>query len=502
MMQSSTDHNLLFGVLALQADLLDAARFAEACSAWAGRKAIPLADLLVERGWITREDKAAIEHLVELKLKKHSGDVQASLAAVAGVEVQHALSDMPDPDIQHSLAGLPQCGSHLLLATIAYKPVGRERYILSRLHAKGGIGQVWLARDTDLNRNVALKELRADRSGQPEAWARFAEEARITGQLEHPGIVPVYELVRPGGAGAGFYTMRFVGGRTLNQAIKAYHQKLASRSASPLDLRELLGVFVAVCNAVAYAHSRGVLHRDLKGQNVMLGDFGEVIVLDWGLAKALNQREGAAQGVVTGADDGRAETLQGQILGTPAYMSPEQAAGRHDELTIASDVYSLGAILYEILTGQPPFTGSDTQELLNRVMYEAPVQPRARVTGVPAALEAICLKALGKQPPERYATAAALADDVRHWQADEPVTAYREALPTHLARWGRRHRPVVAAAAALLVATVAGLALGTVLLGRANVQIEYQREEARAQRDLAQAGFRKAARPWTTISPR
>jgi serine/threonine-protein kinase len=513
MSREVTDGNLLFGVLALQADFLDAGRFAEACSAWAARKDTSLAALLLERGWITALDKAAVDYLVQRKLAKHSGDVQASLAEAAGPEAQHVLASLDDVDIQQSLADLPRHAEVGSPSTIAYEPVGRERYQVKRLHARGGIGQVWLACDNDLGRDVALKELRPDRM-TPAILARFVDEARITGQLEHPGIVPVYELVQPSEGDKPFYTMRFVAGRTLTQTINSYHQKRIAGDTGPLELRQLLDGFVAVCNAVAYAHSRGVLHRDLKGQNVMLGDFGEVMVLDWGLAKKLklsqrqpttmedegrspppeNDANSAPGGAARVDTDGRNETVQGQVLGTPAYMSPEQAAGRHAELGSATDVYSLGAILYEILTGQPPFTAKDSQELLDKVIHEAPIRPRALVSSVPGALEAVCMKALSKLPAERYATATALAHDVRHWQADESVTAYAEPIVTRLGRWGRRHRSLMAAVAGLLLATVAGLSLGNFLLGRANAQIETERETARTQRDLARTNFRLARR--------
>jgi serine/threonine protein kinase len=164
------------------------------------------------------------------------------------------------------------------------------RYVRTRLHAEGGIGQVWLAHDENLGRDVALKELRCDRDENPAAVARFLAEARITGQLEHPGIVPVYELVEPKD-GPPCYAMRFVGGRTLADAIQDYHHKRQAGQTGPLDLRALLGAFVGVANAVGYAHSRGVLHRDLKPQNVALGEYGEVVVLDWGLAKVLGRAE-------------------------------------------------------------------------------------------------------------------------------------------------------------------------------------------------------------------
>src|SRR5262249_54698447 len=190
---------------------LDAARFAEACSAWSARKDTPLADLLVQRGWLTAEERGHVEFLLLRKLKKHGGDARASLAEATTDPVRHSLASVADPDVQQSLAELPTPGSPPPGSTTAHPPQGRGRYTLTRLHAQGGIGQVWLARDADLGRDVALKELRPERQGQPAARARFLEEARVTGQLEHPGIVPVHELVRPAD-GQPFYTMRMVRG--------------------------------------------------------------------------------------------------------------------------------------------------------------------------------------------------------------------------------------------------------------------------------------------------
>src|SRR5262249_48959945 len=173
-------------------------------------------------------------------------------------------------------------------------PTLGRRYTLTRLHATGGIGRVWLAYDSDLDREVALKELRPERTEDRGFADRFLHEARITGQLEHPSIVPVYELTRRPEDGQPFSTTRFIRGRPLTDAIRAYHDKRAGGCAEPLERVALLNAFVATCNAVAYAHSRGVIHRDLKGQNVVLGDFGEVVVLDWGFAKVLGGADDSA----------------------------------------------------------------------------------------------------------------------------------------------------------------------------------------------------------------
>jgi PAS domain S-box-containing protein len=415
-----TDRNLLFGVLAMQADLIDPQQFIEACLLWTSRKDVLLADLLVERGWILPDDKAHVDYLLGRKLAKHGGDPRASLAAIPD-DVKRSLATVDDDDIQRSLAGVPLASAPQLVATVDHVAGPRERYTRLRLHATGGIGRVWLAHDSELARDVALKELRPERAEHPGHSVRFLQEAQITGQLEHPGIIPVYELIRARDGRQPFYTMRFVKGRTLSEAARAYHDKRLAGQAEPLGLPALLNAFVTVCNTVAYAHARGVIHRDLKGQNVILGDFGEVVVLDWGLAKVVGRPEGEspAPSVVlneAGADSGY--TMQGQALGTPAYMAPEQAAGRLDLIDRRTDVYGLGAILYEILTGTPPFTGDSTEEVLRKVREEAPAPPRQLWPEVPPRLEAVCLQSLAKRPEDRCAIAGELAQQVQHWLAE------------------------------------------------------------------------------------
>lgn len=442
MAQPDTDLNVLFGVLAVQAGLVDAGRFARAWAEWAAAPERPLADVLVERGLLTTEDRSLVNRL--LARRAPPGDGLDGESAAVGPESKARQGRPP---------------------TTVYRPGTRSRYALTRLYARGGLGQVWLARDEDLGREVALKELRPDRADDAALWARFLEEARITGQLEHPGVVPVYELGRGDSDGQPFYTMRFVRGRSLDAAVKEYHGRRARRRAGPLEFRELLGDFIGVCNAVAYAHSRRVIHRDLKPQNVILGEFGEVVVLDWGVAKDLGSGEGITKvlPVEPLPEAAPGQTVPGEILGTPAYMSPEQAEGRHDLLDERTDVYSLGAVLYEILTGSPPFSGKDTREILRRVVVQPPVPPSQRVAGAPRPLEAVCLKALAKPPEDRYGSAKELAQEIRRWLADEPVAAYREPPPARAARWMRRHRALAPAAYGavlvfLLIQTVASLA--------------------------------------------
>jgi PAS domain S-box-containing protein len=417
-----TDRNLLFGVLALQADLIDTSQFVEACSVWATRKSVHLADVLMDRGWILPGDKEHLEYLLERKLKKHHGDFKASLATVDD-NVKRSLAALGDAEIDRSLTELPQPDDRVLTMTVEHVPEPHERYARKRLHATGGIGRIWYAHDRELGRGVALKELRPERADNAALWNRFLKEARITGQLEHPGIVPVYELARRPDNAQPFYTMRFVKGRTLSEATRSYHTKRALGQSEPLEFLTLLNAFVTVCNTVGYAHSRGVLHRDLKGQNVILGDFGEVVLLDWGLAKLVDQRDANSDTpsiVLDQSDSSEVDLTQhGQAIGTPAYMAPEQAAGQLDQIDERTDIYGLGAILYEILTGQAPFAGSDTREVLRRVQELEPPSPRQLCPDVPPPLEAACLRALAKQATNRHSAAIELAQDVQSWQEVE-----------------------------------------------------------------------------------
>jgi serine/threonine protein kinase/tetratricopeptide (TPR) repeat protein len=337
------------------------------------------------------------------------------------------------------------------------------RFTILSHHAAGGLGRVHLARDEQLRRTVALKEIRPDRADDPRIRQRFLAEAEITGQLEHPGIVPIYALEKDV-AGRPIYAMRFIQGKQLGEAIKAYH-----REPNSLKLRELLQRFVSVCQTLAYAHSRGVIHRDLKPANVMLGDYGETLVVDWGLAKrfrsiasqtnaespstsAGNPESGdgettPAQTVAyapAGVDtDSGQLTTAGQVLGTPAYMAPEQARGEIEALGPAADIYALGAIVYEILTGQPPYRGPSAMEVLEQVVSGPPPKPIARSRRAPHALNAVCEKAMARTASERYATCDELAREVERWLADEAVTAYPEPLTARLGRWSRRHRTLV-----------------------------------------------------------
>jgi PAS domain S-box-containing protein len=413
-----TERDLLFGVFAVQAGLIDSLQLTEACKPRPGRPGDTLVDVLLERGWIEPADRPHLDYLVRRAVRKHQDDATATLAALPRI-LRQSLAALEGLDGSRTIAAP---GPEPATAA-ARQPAGdagpEARYAALDLHGSGGTGQVWRTRDRHLDREIALKELLPRNAGNAKVAARFVREARLTAQLEHPGIVPVYELAFRPDTNQPFYTMRLVRGRTLTDAIWAYHERRAGGRDEPLDFVALLTAFVAVCNTVAYAHSRGVLHRDLKGDNVILGDFGEVIVLDWGLAKLLGQPDDADTTPLRIDPEAALDaglTIQGDVVGTPAYMAPEQAEGRLDRIDQRTDIYGLGAILYEILTGRPPFVGATTLDVLRQAVRGQPPPPRELRPDVPAALEAVCLKALAKKPDHRHASASELAQEVQRWQ--------------------------------------------------------------------------------------
>lgn len=350
-----------------------------------------------------------------------------------------------------------------------------SRYTIVKTHAKGGLGEVFIAEDLDLHRRVALKEIQPFAADDPESRARFLLEAEITGRLEHPGIVPVYSL-GASAKGRPYYAMRFIQGESLKEAIEKHHAKNhQDLSEKAVEFRQLLSRFVAVCQAVAFAHDRGILHRDLKPANIMLGKFGETLVVDWGLAKVLGKSTSDFSSVSTlipKRQDDSSETRHGAVVGTPAYMSPEQARGEIDGLGPTSDIYSLGATLFSIVTGERPVQGQSTAELLRNVREGKTELSNRSHKGASLSLLAICRKAMARESTHRYLTALALAVDLERWLADEPVEAYRESAMTQVRRWIKRHTTAVSTASAALLVLILALAGGSVALGFKNTELQ------------------------------
>jgi serine/threonine-protein kinase len=502
----SADRDLLFGLLALQNGLIDQGQLMLAFQAWTRDKAKSLADQFVARGDLDAEQRAGVEAMVALHVKKH-GNAEKSLAAVpANRSTRASLAALGEPEIEATIARVTRSkdrhateadGDHDAERT-ACLSVGEptsdsQRFRLLRPHARGGLGEVFVALDVELHREVALKQILEKHADDPVSRQRFLAEAEITGGLEHPGVVPVYGLGTYGG-GRPYYAMRFIRGDSLKEAIDCFHADeglKGDHGRRSLELRKLLRRFTDVCNAIEYAHSRGVLHRDIKPANIVLGRHGETLVVDWGLAKAVGRADpSVGEQTIAPSSSGSSETQPGSALGTPAYMSPEQARGDLEALGPRSDVYSLGATLYCLLTGKPPLEGDDVGEVLRRVQRAAFMPPRRLDPSIDRALEAVCLKAMATEPENRHPSCRALAEDIERWMADEPVAAWREPWARTLVRWLTRHRSGVTGIAAAGLAALVGLAAVLAVQTRANAELSRERAAVQARYELAMDAIR------------
>jgi hypothetical protein len=323
-----------------------------------------------------------------------------------------------------------------------------DRYALEGELARGGMGRIWIAKDARLDRKVAIKEL-LEPSGQR---ARFERELALTSRLEHPSIVSIQD----GGTwpdGRPYYVMRLVRGESLDRVIE--------RAKTLADRMAIVPFGLAAVDALAYAHAQGIVHRDLKPENVLVGDFGETVVIDWGLAKDLRAKtpeliEGPYRDLVK---DG--QTLGGEVLGTPAYMAPEQALG--DAVDERADVYALGALLYHVLAGERPYRGTSADEVLANVISGPPPALAERAPGVPVDLVTIVEKAMAREPGDRYPNAGALAEDLKRFQSGQLVGAHRYTSGQLVRRWLRKQRTAVTVA---LLALVALAVFGAISIAR------------------------------------
>ena len=351
--------------------------------------------------------------------------------------------------------------------------------------AKGGFGLVFAAEDSSLERTVALKQLNAKIAADPDCRRRFLAEARIAAHLEHPGVIPVYALHDPG-CGEPFYTMKLVKGETLAEAIQRVHK----HAPDQMERIRLLHTFLSVARTMAFAHSRGVIHRDLKPANIVLGAYGETIILDWGLAKHLIDPEPPTQAGQLSPD--AQLTQAGSVLGTPVYMSPEQASGDVAAVDQRSDVYALGCLLYELSTGQRAHQGSSSREVIDNVVQAEIIPPRKLVPSIPRALEAICQKAMAPSREHRYADAEGLAQDLELLLADLPVSAYRESPLERLQRWSRRHRRILTTAAACLLLLTIGASFAAVAIDRQRRRAEQAEGQALAEQAATARALERA----------
>ena len=423
MIETPASQQFQLGLLALQNQLVSQSTLVAAFETWWTDRSRQFGQILVELGAISDASHQELVKLIEET--NPTANVNSTLREYgperAGKKVDGSVAtDLPRPSQDESKATRKWEANHSIdeqkrAQTNRSRSADNDRFRIVRQHARGGLGVVFVAEDQQLHRPVALKQIRDDQSDSDLVRSKFIQEAEITGQLEHPGIVPIYALgIDP--QGKPYYAMRFIQGQDLGSRIREFHihQERAREAFDGPNLKHLLRRFLDVCNAIEYAHSRGVLHRDLKPANVMLGEFGETLVVDWGFAKMLpgfaktgfagDFPSASSQVVASDKDELGGETMHGQFMGTAAYASPEQLLGQIDMLGRYSDVYSLGAILFELLTGHVPIVErrNTPSDIAEHIKNDRVPNPRSLVSACPAPLESICRKAMAAKIEQRY----------------------------------------------------------------------------------------------------
>ncbi|MEO1526104.1 MAG: serine/threonine-protein kinase [Planctomycetota bacterium] len=460
-------HDLAFAVALRDSALFTEGQLASATREWTAFGETTLANHLLSGSIATEPQVEDVQKAADTLFERAARSASSARGSSETTPHGRLIAALNPDGRMASLLGL--VGQSTLVGdAIEDRSVG-AKYTLLRKLGQGGLGTVWLARDENLNRYVAVKELTAEPQAGDVALEHFRREAEITGRLEHPGIVPIYQYGSDEKTGRAFYAMRFLGRRTLQDAIDEHHERLESGSEDKMLLHRLLSSFVNVCHSVGHAHGLKVIHRDLKPANVALDEFGQVTLLDWGLSK-VNEATGIYE--VAGRNEpGDLHDMKsghgGRVIGTPLYMAPEQAAGRLEEVDTLTDVYGLGGILYTILTGVGPHqaTGKsgDTvvgrEQFLSRILADDVIEPRERRADVAPELNAICMKALSRQRYRRYQSAAELAEEVERYIAGAPVEAYEAPLKRKFSGWMTRHptltQMILLAASLILIGVIA-----------------------------------------------
>jgi serine/threonine-protein kinase len=486
--------DLLFGLIALHNDLVAPAVIPAALKAQAREPERTLADVLVSEGALSTTQCELVEKLSAECVDRHGGDTEKSLATVLSTpSTRQRLDRLGDPDLFRSLGAVMSARS-ADTADLGFRLHDQERTLLpstgidadstSRIAGyeiievlgAGGMGIVYKARQPRLDRFVALKMIRAGAGALPEDIARFESEAKAVAAIEHPNIVRIFEIGEQDGL--PYFSLEYLAGGSLAQKI----------GGVPQPVHEAARTVEVLARAIHVAHQHKVVHRDLKPSNVLFAADGTPKITDFGLVKRL--------------EDDSGQTRSGSVLGTPSYMAPEQAWGDTQKVGPGSDQYALGAILYELLTGRPPFQGTTVFETLDMVRNNDPVPPSQLQPKTPRDIETICLKCLEKDISRRYSNALELAEDLRRFREGETILARPVSDAERLWRWCKRNRRVAylsAAVVLLLLVVAAGSAIAAATLGQknqalgqANALAEDKRREAERKEKLAVAAARAA----------
>lgn len=534
----NAERNLLFAGLGLQLGILSKDKVIRAFTEWLFNKSKPLGEILVAQKGISEEECKALEIAVDANIKQEGGEKEALASLDQVKDLESDLNHLDDQDLYQtfcSAVSMKQSLIHKSNENKTSKPEinlppekpnpqpilekTTDRFERQQFLDAGNLGEIYFAKDSELNRTVVNKYIRPDRAHENLTQALFHLEGEVTGALEHPGIVPVYGLGKDS-KDRRYYAMRYINGQKLTRVISDYHG--ISKNNYGLKQEVLVGLlqsFESACLAIEYAHQKGVIHCDIKPDNIMIGNYGEVFVVDWGLVvvhgSALNTPvEDTLETLDLGqmplyrpsdlASSGLHQKQGGSrqgVGGTPAYMAPEQLkATLEDDVSLinpVSDVYALGSTLFQILTGKAPhLPKKDSKESMTdyqqRILTGNIPSPRDLNPGIPKGLNAIVLKAMALNTSARYASARNLAEDVNRFLADEPVQAYQEPILEKTKRWIRKNRTLVGAAmVVLMLVTVGAMCFGFVT-SRFNAQLRVSEVKALNQQKIAEAQKAKA----------
>ena len=492
----SNERHLLLGLLALKSGQFSKEALLSAFDSWSSNKTQSIGDILVSQGALPQEKRDALRQRVEHEFHAHAterqsvvslteSDVDSNVAEMRQTDdtepeatISKLTSVSPDPkldsegDRDQTESGPPL--TDLMRSAFSADPTGvmgtftsqgRYRVLRPLEGGQGGMGVINVAHDEELGRTVALKKIRSDRANRIDLREKFQVEAEVTGNLEHPGIVPIYGMGADS-AGQPYYAMRLVHGDTLTKEIDNFHSRRLQGEAGydSVELHALLDRLIDVAQAIGYAHRRGVIHRDLKPGNILVGNYGETLVIDWGLARLPRENPAADEADFDGLSpvsirsSSHFHTGEGAVMGTLGYAPPEQVTGEVAKISESSDIYALGAILYQMLTNKRPIKVSDengrrsAEQIIGDTKEGRIEPPHLRIPSIPKPLSAVCMKCLALEPSSRYDTSEELIEDLRRWKADQPVRARRESILEKLMRFGRKHRrTALAIALSLLV---------------------------------------------------
>ena len=538
MNKNHAERNLLFAGLGLQLGILSKDKVIRAFTEWLFDKSKPLGEILVAQKGISEEECKALEIAVDANIKQEGGEKEALASLDQVKNLESDLDHLDDQDLYQTFCSAVSMRQSLVHKTNENKTSKPEinlspekpksqrilekttdRFERQQFLDAGNLGEIYFARDSELNRTIVNKYIRPDRAHEDLTQALFHLEGEVTGALEHPGIVPVYGLGKDS-KDRRYYAMRYINGQKLSRVIADYHGISKGNTGKKQEvLVGLLQSFESACLAIEYAHQKGVIHCDIKPDNIMIGNFGEVFVVDWGLVVvhglALNTPVEDTLDTLdlgqmppyrpsdlasSGLHQKQGGSRQG-VGGTPAYMAPEQLkATREDDVSLispAADVYALGSTLFQILTEKAPhLPKKDTKEKMvdfeQRIMEGKIPAPRDLNSSIPKGLNAIVMKAMALNPKDRYATSRNLAEDVKRFLADEPVQAYQEPILEKTKRWIRKNRTLVGAAMVVLMLVTVGAVCFGFVTSRFNAQLRVSEGKAVNQQKIAEAQKAKA----------